>query len=311
LSGSEVCRFGTTTVRRLRDLQRPEVLVQVAVLLDLLEVLEALERRRLLVLGLVVRVLLVPARGHRGDVVVVGEHEELRRPRLAVALDDWVDPGLLDLGVVRHELVPRLGDLEAELLVDLLVVEDAPAEGAAERGAVDLVVRRHARQERLVGGLDERLVGERLEVLLRLEGLEERARVVGEHVGHVLSGQPRLDDVVAVGALGARLDLDRDVRVLRVERVHDPLGRLESLIAVVDQERQRDLLVAAARRAAPVVRAAAARDDSRSDQNGEHDGTPEPAEHHLRPPPHAGMPRGVGHSPTDRFITFQKAVAEP
>jgi hypothetical protein len=52
--------------------------------------------------------------------------------------------------------------------------------------------------------------------------------------------------------------------------------------------------------------------DSRDDQKREHASSPQPAEHHLRPPPHAGPPRGVGNSSSNQLlITFQKAVPEP
>ena len=67
--------------------RRRKVLVQQVGLVDLLQVLEPAQRsRRGGVLGLVVRVV-VRERGVRDlNVVVVGEHEELRRPRVPVRL---------------------------------------------------------------------------------------------------------------------------------------------------------------------------------------------------------------------------------
>jgi hypothetical protein len=163
----------------------------------------------------------------------------------------------------------------------------------------------------VVEAADERLVVERRQARLGLERLEQRAGVVGEHVGHLLRGEPRLHDVVAVAALRAGLDLDRDVRVLLVERVGQRLGRLDGLVAVVDQERELDALSLAGAAAAVVVTAAAADGHGGRESHERSDPLPRPIEHHPKTSPTHGLPHaGVGNSPRRALNRFNRATLE-
>ena len=90
---------------------------------------------------------------------------------------------------------------------------------AADRRAVDLAVGAVTTGLNAVEDVGlERLVGQVDQVLRRVERLEQRARVVEEHVGHLAGREAGLDDVVALAAARTRLDLDLDVGVLRPRR---------------------------------------------------------------------------------------------
>ena len=101
---------------------------------------------------------------------------------------------------------------------------------------------RDRRQVRLLDVRDERLAGQVDERVGRVEGLQQRARVVVEHVGHVAGGEAGLDEVVALGATGVRLDLDRHVRVERRVGVDQALEPRLRHVVVVDEVGQRDRL---------------------------------------------------------------------
>jgi hypothetical protein len=138
-----------------------------------LQVLEALDGSGIAgELGLTLGVPVGEVRLGRGHVVVVAEHEQLRCPGVLVGLDDRGDAGRLDLRVVRHELGPGLGDLQTELVEDLLVVEHGPGHEAAPRRAVHLAVGRHRRLEVVLELPHPGLVVQRNQVLLRRDRLE-------------------------------------------------------------------------------------------------------------------------------------------
>ena len=183
--------------------RRAVVLVPPVALVGLLQALEAAQRRRRVgVVGLVGRVLLGEVGRLLGDVVVVGEDEQLRRPRRAERGADRGDPRLLQRVVVGGELLPRRRHGQAVLLEDVRSVEDAAAETGTERHAEDAVALAHRRDERVDDVVEHRVTGEVDDRLRRVERLQQRARVVEEHVGHLVRRQAGLDDVVAVGAAG-------------------------------------------------------------------------------------------------------------
>ena len=148
------------------------------------------------------------------DVVVVGEHEQLGRPRVAVCLQDRRHTGGFELVVVGFELGPGLGHADPILLEDLLVVQDAAAHDRAERHAENLPVLRHGGQEHVLDVGDVRLLREVDERVGGVERLQQRAGVVEEDVVHLARGQTRLDQVVAVGASWPGFDGELHIRVL-------------------------------------------------------------------------------------------------
>ena len=87
-------------------------------------------------------------------------------------------PAALIFSLFASNSAQVLGTLKPELLVDLLVVEDAAAHRRAARHAEDLPVLRYGRQERLLNVGDEGLLREVDQRFGWLEGLEQRAGVV-------------------------------------------------------------------------------------------------------------------------------------
>ena len=88
----------------------------------------------------------------------------------------------------------------------------------------------------------QRLVGEVEHGLRRVERLEQRAGIVAEDVGHLAGREPGLDEVVAIGAAGARLDLDLDVGIGGLEAGLHVLGDLHVEREVVDEVGERHVL---------------------------------------------------------------------
>ena len=108
------------------------------------------------------------------------------------------------------------------------------------RHAEDLPVLRHGGEERLDDVGDERLLREVDERVGRIQGLEQRAGVVPEDIGHVARRQARLDDVVAFGAPRPALDVDGHVGMQRHVGVGKRFGRSLVGLAIVDEVGQRD-----------------------------------------------------------------------
>ena len=195
---------------------RREVLVEQVLLERLLQVLEPGEGRLVDVLGLVVRVLLGPVGVLGEDVVEVAEHEELRGPGVAVGLHDRGGrAGRLDRLAVGDELVPRGGDLEAELARRCPCCRARRRPSTARSAtpyrpfSVETVLTKFS------SSLSTHAWSARLtRVVVGAERLQQRARVVLEDVVHLAGGEARLDQVVALGALRPGLDVDRDVGVL-------------------------------------------------------------------------------------------------
>ena len=92
------------------------------------------------------------------------------------------------------------------------------------RDAVDLAAFRHDRLERVDDIGLEWLIGQIHQVLRRVEGVEQGARVVAKHITHLGGRQLSLDKVVALAAARVRFDVDLYVRVLGLERLLQPLG---------------------------------------------------------------------------------------
>jgi hypothetical protein len=168
------------------------------------------------------------------------------------------------------ELVPGLRRLDAGVLERVDVEPDRRLVGALEDEAVELAADRPELHEvgRVVGA--DRVLGEveRLQGALLLELLDQARLGDGRQVRRVAAldrGAQDRRDVVA-----GRVVLDRDLRVLRLERVEH---RLEGLLLIAgpdadDRDLAGDVLAArdglcAARRAVVVVAAAAAGGDER------------------------------------------------
>ena len=130
------------------------------------------------------------------------------------------------------------------LLEDVHPVQNPAAETGTERHAVDPVALADGRDERVDHVVEHRVTGEVDDRLGRVESLQQRARVVEEHVGHLVRRQSGLDDVVAVGAAGPLLDVERDVGVQLGEGRRQALGQQHRRLGVVDQQRQRHVLAA-------------------------------------------------------------------
>ena len=130
------------------------------------------------------------------------------------------------------------------LLEDVRSVEKPAAETGTERHAVDPVALADGRDEGVDHVVEHRVTGEVDDRLGRVEGLQQRARVVEEHVGHLVRRQSGLDDVVAVGAAGPLLDVERDVGMQLGEGRRQALGQQHRRRGVVDEQRQRDVLAA-------------------------------------------------------------------
>ena len=120
-----------------------------------------------------------------------------------------------------------VGTSRPSLLVGGDVVEDSAAGGGSPGRAKDIALRGDDLLERLVQVGDPGLVGDGRQVCRRGDRLEQGSGVVLEHLSHVAGRQPGLDQVVAVGTTRAGVQLDLDVRVGRLERLDDGLGRLD------------------------------------------------------------------------------------
>ena len=148
-------------------------------------------------------------------------------------------PAALICFVVRSKLLPGRGHAQAQLLVDLPVVEDAAAHRGAGGHAEDLPALGHGRQEGFGDVGDVRLARDVDESFGRIQGLEQRAGIVEEEVGHFTGGQPRLDDVVAIRAARSAFDGDGHIRILRHVGLGQRLGHRLVGFGVIDEIGQR------------------------------------------------------------------------
>ena len=77
-------------------------------------------------------------------------------------------------------------------------------------------------------------------VSLGLSAWSSEPGVVPEDVGHLAGREAGLDDVVALGALGPRLERDRDVRVQRRVGIGERLRPSDRDVGAVDEEGELD-----------------------------------------------------------------------
>ena len=220
---------------------RREVLVEEALLERLLQVLEPGERRLVDVLGLVVGVLLGPVGVLGEDVVEVAEHEQLRRPGVAVGLHDrGRRAGRLDRLAVGDELVPRRRDLEAELLVDVLVVEDGAGHRLAHRDAVDAVVRRRRSATKFSSSLSTQASSSRLtSVSSGLSACKSEPELYWK-TSSISPVARRVFMTLSPSAPCGRVSTSMVMSGFSaVERLGERFGRGDRRLAVVHQERER------------------------------------------------------------------------
>ena len=80
-----------------------------------------------------------------------------------------------------------------------------------------------------------------------MQGLQQRTGIIEKDVGHLARRQARFDDVIAIRASWPSLDGDGHVWMLRGVRIHERLGCVLGILAVVNEVGQRDRFISGRR----------------------------------------------------------------
>ena len=102
----------------------------------------------------------------------------------------------------------------------------------------------------MVNVLDERLFRDVYQGVGGVQGLQQRAGVVLEDVGHLARREARLDEVVALGACRPSLDVYRDIRMRCGVGGHECVRRVPSVLVLTNEHGQRDGTATRTRRSA-------------------------------------------------------------